>query len=186
MIQKKIKTHWNEQWVHVSTKAPTKNYDYEISNYGRIKKVAKESGEETLLKGSKMNGGLIALNLNLLGDTYQTFYIHKFVATHFIKNNDPSKVFVIHLDKDKNNNYWKNLQWINQAELTEWQKSIGVFDTAKRRKMGLVKLTETKVRLLKKRLKKGKTKKQIIAKNFNISLTQLKRIEKGENWGHVS
>ena len=108
------------------------------------------------------------------------------MASHFIKNDDPSKEFVIHLDNNKNNNYWKNLKWVNQAELTEWQKSIGVFDPVKRREIGLAKLTETKVRLIKERLKKGKTKKKIIAKDFNISLTHLKRIERGENWSHVS
>ena len=58
MIPNKIKTHWNERWVPVITKAPTKNYDYEISNYGRIRNISKETGNEQLLRGSKMNGGL--------------------------------------------------------------------------------------------------------------------------------
>lgn len=185
MIPNKIKTHWNEQWILVSTKAPTKNYNYEISNYGRIKRISKETGEEILLKGSVTNN-FPSLNLTLLGDVFQGFYIHKFVAEHFVENDDPSKIFVIHLDKDKTNNYWKNLKWVNQKELTDWQKKNGVFDPVKRRKLGLTKLTETKVRLIKKRLKSGKTKKKIIAKNFNISVTQLTRIERGENWGHVS
>ncbi len=185
MISKKIKTHWNEQWVPVSTKASTKNYDYEISNYGRIKRVTKENGDEVLLKGSVTNN-FCSLNLKLEGDIYQGFYIHKFVAKHFVKNDDPSKEFVTHLDHDKKNNHWKNLKWVNQAELTELHKKLGIFDPVKRRELGLTKLTETKVRLIKDRLKAGKTKKKIIAKNFNISLTHLKRIESGENWGHIS
>ena len=185
MIPNKIKTHWNETWVPIDTKAPTKNYDYEISNYGRIKRISKENNDEILLKGSVTNN-FISLNLKLLGNVTQGIYIHKFVATHFVKNEDPDKKFLIHLDKDKTNNYWKNLQWVNQEELTEWQKENGVYDVVKRRKTGQYKLTEAKVKLIKKRLQSGRTKKKIIAKNFNISLTQLKRIERGENWAHVS
>lgn len=185
MNSKKIKTHWNEQWVAVETKAPTKNYNYEISNYGRIKRVSKENGEEILLKGSVTNN-FPSLNLKLDGNVFQGFYIHKFVAKHFVENDDPTKIFVIHLDQDKHNNYWKNLKWVNQEELTEWHIKTGVFDPVVRKKRGQNKLTETKVRLIKKRLKSGRTKRKIIAKNFDISLTHLKRIESGDNWGHVN
>jgi hypothetical protein len=185
MNSNKIKTHWNEQWVAVETKAPTKNYNYEISNYGRIKRISKETGDEMLLKGSVTNN-FPSLNLILVDNITQGTYIHKFVAEHFVKNDDPSKKFVIHLDNDKKNNHWKNLKWVNQEELTEWHKQHGVFDPIKRKKLGLNKLTETQVKLIKKRLKTGKTKKKIIAKTFDISLTQLIRIEKGENWSHVN
>ncbi len=184
MNPKRIKTHWNEQWVPVPTKAPTKNNNYEISNYGKIKSVSKETGDENLLKGSVTNK-FMSLNLTLVDNITDGVYIHKFVAEHFVENDDPSKVFVIHLDNNKSNNYYKNLKWVNQTELTEHQKKVGVFDPIRRLKTGQNKLTETKVRLIKKRLKSGKTKKKIIAKNFDISLTHLKRIESGENWGHL-
>ena len=90
MNSKKIKTHWNERWVPVTTKAPTKNYDYEISNYGRIKRVSKEHGDEALLKGSVTNN-FISLNLKLLGGVTQGTYVHKFVATNFIKKRRSGK-----------------------------------------------------------------------------------------------
>ncbi|MHA7843264.1 MAG: hypothetical protein ACX93I_08095 [Winogradskyella sp.] len=49
------------------------------------------------------------------------------------------------------------------------------------------KLSENNVRLIKKMLKNPnrKTRLKMIAKQFGISTTQLKRIETGENWGHV-
>ena len=131
-----------------------------------------ENNDEILLKGSVTNN-FVSLNLKLQGNVTQGIYIHKFVATHFVKNEDPDKKFLIHLDKDKTNNYWKNLKWVNQQELTEWQIENGVYDVVKRRKTGQYKLTEAKVRLIKKRLQSGRTKKKIIAKNFNISLTQI-------------
>jgi NUMOD4 motif len=185
MNSNKIKTHWNEQWVAVDTKAPTKKHNYAISNYGRIKSISKETGNEVLLKGSVTNS-FTTLNLKLVDNIPHGIYIHKFVAQHFIENDDPSKKFVVHIDEDKKNNYWKNLKWVNQEELLELQIKQGVFDPVKRRKAGVTKLTETQVKLIKKRLKSGKTKKKIIAKNFNISVTQIKRIESGENWGYLN
>lgn len=186
MNSNKIRTYWNEQWVPVITNFPTKNHDYEISNYGRIKSILKETGDEVLLKGSKMVGGLCSLNLKLTNNKVQAVYLHKFVAEHFVENDDPAKTFVIHLDANKNNNHWQNLKWVTQAELTQWQIKTGVYSPENRKKSSHAKLTETKVRLIKERLRKGKTKRKIIAKNFDISVTLLNRIEKGESWKHVS
>jgi hypothetical protein len=185
MNPNKIKSHWNEQWVAVKTKAPTKKNNYEISNYGRIKSISKETGNEVLLKGSVTNH-FVCLNLTLVDNITQGVYIHKFVAEHFVENDDLSKIFVTHIDKDKKNNYWKNLKWVDQAELTKKHIETGVFAAENRKRNKNAKLTDTKVRLIKKRLKAGKTKRKIIAKNFNISMTLLTRIEKGLNWPHVS
>ena len=47
------------------------------------------------------------------------------------------------------------------------------------------KLTETQVIRLKKKLIRGKNPLYKIAKEFGITHTQLNRIRRGENWGHV-
>ena len=47
------------------------------------------------------------------------------------------------------------------------------------------KLNPARVQLIRKRLKESKNRKKIIAKEFNISLEHLKKIEKGEMWGWV-
>jgi len=39
--------------------------------------------------------------------------IHRLVALAFIPNNDPLKVIVDHIDRDKTNNNVKNLRWVN-------------------------------------------------------------------------
>ena len=95
------------------------------------------------------------------------------------------KDFVIHLDFDNYNNHYKNLKWVNQKELTAHQIKHGVYEKENRKVASHVKMNESKVRLLKKRLKEGKTKRKILARSFGITETQLKRIERGENWGQV-
>ena len=185
MIPNKIKNHFNEEWLPVKTKAPTKGFDYFFSNYGRLKSVNKETEAERLLKGSIMKQGFLQLNLTLQDDIRQGFYVHKLVGEFFLKKPPEDKKFLIHIDGNKMNNYWKNLKWVDQRELTNIQIEQGVYKPENRKKSRLVKMTESKVRLLKKRLREGKTKRSILAKSFGITQTQLKRIENGENWGNV-
>ena len=65
MSVNKVKSHWNERWVKVKAKAPTKKCNYYFSDYGRLKSVDKMSGNEKLLKGSLMKQGFMQLNLKL-------------------------------------------------------------------------------------------------------------------------
>lgn len=181
----KIKSHWNEEWAKVETSLPTKKCDYYISNYGRIKSVHKKTEEERLLNGSALKG-FRRLSLRLVGGTYDV-YVHKFVVKHF-GDQEPNEdqTFVIHLDGNKSNNYYKNLKYVNREELTAFQTEQGMYDRENKKLGKHTKMTEAKVILLKQRIKAGKTKKKILAKSFGISTMQLNRIERGENWGHVT
>ena len=189
MNVKKLKSHWNERWQQLETEIPTKCNNYFISDYGRIKSVDKSTGTERELRGSLGNSEFRTLNIRLQGDNRFSVYIHKFVAEHFIEETEEDKAlgrtFVNHIDGDKTNNHFKNLRRLNQEELTVVHKERGIVGVEKIRKNLTLKMNESKVLLLKKRLQDGKTKKKILAKNFNISMMQLRRIEKGENWGHV-
>ncbi len=187
MANKKVKAHWRESWALIETKAPTNTCNYYISNFGRVKRIIKATEEEELLKlvPFKQNPGFFILNLKLKDGVRQGFYVHKLVATYFVENDDDSKTFVLHKDMDRANNHWKNIYWADRKGLIEWQTKKGVFKPENRKKPKHVKLTVSKVKLIKRRLKSGRTKRKIIAKQFNVSVTQLKRIERGENWGHV-
>ena len=184
MKVKKVKSHWNERWAIVPTKTKTKKCDYYFSDYGRLKSVNKLTGEEKLLKGSKMKQGFMQLNLKLQDDVRQGFYVHKLVAEEFCKRKK-GQDFVIHQDGNKLNNHYENLVWGDRKDMTQHQIDMGVYLHKNRKMPSHCKMTETKVRLLKKRLREGRTKRKILAKNFGITETQVRRIEKGENWGHV-
>ncbi len=181
---KKVKSHWNERWKKVETKAPTKKCDYFYSDYGRLKSVDKITEQEKLLKGSLMKQGFMQLNLKLKDNIRQGFYVHKLIAEEFIKQPEGKK-FVFHIDGNKLNNHWENLKWADRKEMTQHQIDQGVYLHENRKMPSHAKMNETKVRLLKKRLKEGKTKRKVLAKSFGITETQLRRIEKGENWGHI-
>lgn len=182
---KKIKTHWNELWAMIETKAETKTCDYYVSNYGRLKSVQKTSGSENLLKGSRLKKVYKILCVKLRGNVRETLLVHRLVGKYFLPEKKENHEFLIHLDQNKENNHYKNLKWLTREELNARWKELEVYKDVEFRSAETKKMTESKVLLLKKRLKKGKTKEKILAKQFNISVTQVKRIASGENWGHV-
>ncbi len=183
--EKKLKSAWNEVWIKVETEYPTKTNDYFISNYGRIKKIIRSTGDEYELKGSTLKrSNFKALNIRMVENKSLHIYIHKFVAEHFVKKTSEDQKYVFHINGDKKNNTWVNLVWKTKEELTAFLREKG----NKARDNGELakgKLTETQVRIIKQRIKRGKLKWKIIAKQFDISETHVKRIARGENWGHI-
>ncbi len=186
MAVKKVKSHWNEVWTKVETNHPTRGSDYFFSDYGRMKSINKRTEDEKLLKGSRDKYGNVRLSLQLAEGKRQQFYLHRLIGETYIEQDSTDHLFLIHIDNNKENNYWENILWVTQEQLTEHQRENGVFDLNNRKRDPNYKMTEVKVRLLKKRLAKGKTKREILARDFGISVEHVKLIEKGKRWGHVT
>lgn len=176
----------DEEWKKLKVKdvvfGPTK---YMISSLGRIKSYTKDPDKGKIIKGSRI-GGYKTLCVRLENGNRSTRYFHKLVAQHFIKKEKRNQSFVIHLNHNKLNNQIDNLKWATKEQVTEHQKKNPV---QQRYHKGLVtnaKLTEAKVKLIKRMLKRNNVRPKMIAKQFGITLTQLNRIKNGENWGYVS
>ena len=60
-----------------------------------------------------------------------------------------------------------------------------VFIESIKNKKTSYKLTEGKVKIIKRQLKNKRTRITMIAKRFGVSDMQIHRIKSGENWGHV-
>ncbi|MEE4198909.1 MAG: NUMOD4 domain-containing protein [Bacteroidales bacterium] len=170
-----------EKWKTLSLEGIAKSEKYEISNYGRIKSFKVNKIHGTIINGSTLKGYKI-LNIKLENGKRTTKYIHKLVAELFIPKDNSMQVYVIHLDFDKSNNHVDNLRWVTKETMFAHQK---INPNYKRGTINYSKLTETDVIRLKKKLKRGKNKLYKLAKEFGITHTQLNRIRRGENWGHV-
>ncbi len=182
----KIKSFWNERWIKVPTKADTRVVTYYFSDYGRMKSVHKITGAENQLVGGRDKYGNVKLSIRLIENQRQEYYLHRLIGEHFIKPKSVEHKFLIRIDNDKENNHYKNLAWMTQEEMTAHQYKFGVFDQKNKKPSPNQKMTAAKVKLLRKRLAKGKTKRKILAKDFNITETQVRRIERGENWKNVT
>ncbi len=119
-----------------------------------------------------------------------SYLTHRLVAEQFCKKTS-NRNLVIHKDFAKRNNKFTNLKWCTQEEVTAHQmKNPVVIEAFKARKgkrpenRTAFKLNETNVISIKRHLAKG-VKMSELARKFKVSETQIKRIQKGENWGDI-
>lgn len=92
---------------------------YQVSNYGRVRSLDKITKAG---KGCKLHKGKIRklredkdgyLTIVLYdGKRRNTYRVSRLVAYHFVTNDDPiNKTQVNHIDENKQNDYYKNLEW---------------------------------------------------------------------------
>jgi hypothetical protein len=120
------------------------------------------------------------------------FLVHRLVAEYFVPRLSEKHFIVAHLDYNKTNNHFENIRWMTRAENVEHQKKSPFVISARKRAMAaprneqskVYKLNNTKVMFIKKRINEG-VPLRTLAKSFKVTETQLLRIKRGENWGHV-
>lgn len=82
--------------------------DYKISSFGRVKK------KNGLIMKLQTTNGYLTCMLRKEGKG-KRLYIHRLVALHFV-NPKKGKTVINHIDKDRKNNYFENLDWVTQKE----------------------------------------------------------------------
>jgi hypothetical protein len=177
---------WAEKWtpVKIEVEGIENPPKYEVSSFGRLRSL-QNSEKGTLIKGSVIQG-YKSLNVRLPKSKSFNRYIHKLVAESYVEKPDEEHRFVIHLDFDKLNNHHENLKWATKDQMVEHNReNPAVKNKPIPRRTKNYKLTESKVKLIKKMLRNENNRLKMIAKQFGITHTQLNRIRSGENWGHV-
>ncbi|WP_299110271.1 HNH endonuclease [uncultured Winogradskyella sp.] len=179
-----IRDYWNEEWkTIVFDDNISEDEKFKVSNFGRL--INCKTGEETLVKKYYINGYQNLPVKQKKNGNMTSRYVHKLVAEHFLEKNDG--VCVIHLNYDKTDNHVDNLKWATKKEKETHQFSNPEFKKIVRKKPSNTKLTETKVKLIKRKINdpNRRTRMKMIAKQFGISTMQLYRIKSGENWKSV-
>ena len=95
---------------------------YEISNYGRVKSLARGHPtishfkyEERVMIIQQNNNSYRCIKLRKPG-VHQKFLIHRLVALAFLEWYDDGKDYVNHKDKDRGNNHVDNLEFMTHQE----------------------------------------------------------------------
>jgi len=183
--EKKVKDLRNEQWKKIKTPVPSNRVNYYISNKGRLKSVSKKDKSEYLLNPSPDRQGYMRSSVKLEDRNY-AIYVHNQVAKYWSKKAKKNETKYIHKDLDRSNNKPNNVLWVTEEK---WKKYIKAraekYGFVAHRKGGKPKLTVKQVAQIKKYLAKGKMMKKKIAEKFDVSHTQINRIESGENWSQV-
>ncbi len=181
----KLKFHSSEKWVAMRGYKGADGQRYAISNFGRAIAFWNEFDFGYFLKCSLLrNYPGIHLRKNGAGTS---FLVHRLVAEHFCTKPSARHKYVLHIDHKKENNYYTNLTWATIEETIAHKLRDPNFLKSRAESRGKGhKLTVDRVKIIKRKLKEGKTKPKLIAKQFGISGTLLQRIKAGTNWGHVT
>jgi hypothetical protein len=194
MEQEKELNFWGEEWKDVVRfKGLHDTERYQISNYGRVRLWKPALKKWRIMKSACLTKDgtgyhYFTFKSNISWKVTRSRAVHRLVAEAFLPCPSEFHKFVIHLDYNKANNKALNLKWATQKMKTEHSKKSpkmlalrnGLTKQPKNQK-----LTSTDVIRLKKLLKRSDTPLYKIAKRFGITHTQLNRIRKGENWGHI-
>ncbi len=155
--------------------------DYFISNFGRVVSKNKANGTEFLRKCTVGTRGYLYIHLVRPDGKKGNCLVHKLVADAFDLYQPPGTTLVEHKDGNLNNNILSNLRYITEKD--RYNKSLK--KTHGIRKTSNAKLSIMQIKRLKLQLKRGKIRKAQLARMYNISDTQVNRIQSGENWGHI-
>jgi hypothetical protein len=180
-----IRDFRDEIWAPYTNELWSDDDEYLISNFGRIQRKKRDLDKWGLSKTSLIGGYDSFWIRKKKSKNSSSYYIHRMVALVFCERPNNEK-YVIHLDFDKLNNKASNLKWVNKTEMFLHHKK-NPKKIARKGKVTSSKLTEGRVRLIKKKIfdPNRKTRMRLIAKQFGISEMQLYRIKSGENWSHV-
>lgn len=170
---------------------------YEVSNHGRVKRIERKVWnkinnsysifKERILTPTNCNTKKywrIAIKYN--NEKIIIESVHRLVALVFVENpnvNDYNQVN--HIDGNRDNNYYKNLEWCNQSMnmihrllvLKQKPKNIGS-------NCNFTKLTEFQVLQIPKLLKTHSLKE--IGEMFNVGTATICEIKAGRSWGHLN
>jgi HNH endonuclease/NUMOD4 motif len=189
-----IKFFYNEKWKEFSLGYNSQKR-YAISTYGRLMSFMDNIKDGEILKGS-LTSGYNSFRYRIYGNKKvinRNILLHRIVAEQFLPNEDEEKIFVIHVDFDKNNNRLDNLRWAtkeqmevhnkkNPAVIQQIETMVDNIHKGKRNK-----LNPSKVLYIRNKLDdpNRKTRMRLLAKQFDVSEMQLYRIKRRENWGHL-
>lgn len=148
--------------------------NYYITDCGKV--FSKKSNK--FLKPRKHTGGYLRVSLNS-----KDHYIHRLVAEYFIDNPNEYKE-VNHIDADKTNNNFINLEWCTRKENIKHSVKLGLnyVPNLKGENHGSSKLKKDQVIQIKELYETGNYYQWELGEMFGVCESQIGNIVRGEAW----
>lgn len=162
---------------------------YQVSNYGRIKSLKNKTPK--ILKPMLNHKGYLKVDLRK-NNHHSLFYIHRLVAKAFIPQTH-DKQQVNHIDGNKFNNHYTNLEWVTPSENMYHSYRIGKHIAPANLKPPVrygennncAKLTVSQVKQIRDLYASGEYSQRKLAKLFNVNKSTIKRIVLRETWAGI-
>lgn len=164
-----------ERWLEV------KGYEgiYSVSENGDIKNVI--TGR--VLKQENTGNGYKRVTLSKNGKT-KRFMAHRVVASAFVSNEN-KKPQVNHIDGNKKNNKFSNLEWVTASENVNHAYSSGITKPSFGSNHVHSKLNDVSVLTILTMLKSG-FKQPFLAKHYGVHQSIISDIKRKKSWKHIT
>lgn len=153
---------------------------YKIDEYGNVWSKYKCD----YLKPKTDRDGYLVLSLSTKDNKRLSVRVATLVAYHYL-GLPPGNILdltVDHIDSNKQNNYFKNLQWLERADNTRKTTSISQLGSSN----SSAKLTEKEVESICILLCENKLTYKEIGDIYNVSKSTVNNIANGKNWRGIS
>lgn len=157
--------------------------NYEISNFGKIRRVVSSSGTFVgkILKTKIDKQGYERINLCKNCKKYYKS-VHSLVLETFV-GLCPAGMQCNHKDGNKTNNHIDNLEWVTPSDNQKHAHRLGLKNN-KGEKHSQNKLTENNVITIRKLLRLG-LKQETISKFFYVHQVTISDIKNNKTWSHL-
>lgn len=157
---------------------------YKISCFGNVKALVKKAGssnrKEKILKKQIDEHGYYYILLSK-NNKKKRNKISRLVASAFISNPE-NKPYVNHLDGNKKNDFWWNLEWCTQSENIKHAFRIGLANS-KGENHPQNKLTNKDIFFI--RENKDTYKQKELSEMFNVTVRHIRFIINNKRWNHI-
>ena len=155
------------------------NY-YKISNFGKV--FSKRS--DKVVKPALLENGYLRIHTKICG-SHVRFRVHRAVAEAFIERGREDQVYVNHIDGDKQNNHYLNLEWCTLSENQIHARLTGLHP--KIYEEGHRKLDRDSVKFIRDNHTKGCPKYGVVglSKMFGMCTASIVRLLKGITYKDV-
>lgn len=149
------------------------DYNYWIDEYGNV---FNKDGYK--LKQRPNNKGYYGIKLHLPDKTKKWIYPHRYVAKYWVDNpnNFPQ---VDHLDCNKLNNHYTNLEWVTNQE--NRNRAVAKSLHAHGETNGMSKLKEEDVLFI----RQSKLKYKELCEIFSVNMSTISKIKTYQIWKHI-
>lgn len=156
---------------------------YQVSDTGLVRSLL--HGEPRVLKNTKTHQGYQRVGLAYGRSKQKKALVHRLVAKAFIPNRQ-TKPYVNHINGNKKNNQVSNLEWCTQSENVQHSYDTGLQVFVRGNEHFNSKLTENKVREIRKLWDTGLYLQKEIGIKFGVNQQTISRAIRGDCWGHVA
>ena len=163
---------------------------YLISSYGNVK----NKNTDKYIKPWTDKDGYLKYTLQGY-DKKVKKYAHVLVALHFVHNEFPkTRIQVNHKNFKKNDNYYRNLEWVTQKENIYHARKHNVQKVVRCSEHGMATMTDEYVEHICQMMQDGYTNREIIislgyepkTREYELMRGKIKMIRSGKSWKAIS